>query len=238
MNVYRLIFVLSVSYLLINLYMTHEHYKYIFTDHEFRLIFSLLLLIPIIRNLWEIYDWIITKISHIFIKADDDINLKTNFSFVHKNDIKYSLTFQPNKNKFSLDKYQNEKMIYSSKEKNHKISKRLYYILSNIKKMKDGKIREYMVFNELEMEVLSRYLSKYNITHKFYIQNKTINEIINMNKFRNNVKYYSNFFIRRRNEKIEYNKIKPETPLKIKIYKGFNDLSKHGVKQYTYGVYI
>jgi len=38
--------------------------------------------------------------------------------------------------------------------------KNIYYILENIKKLNDGKIKKYHIFYQLELEVLCDYLKK------------------------------------------------------------------------------
>ena len=41
---------------------------------------------------------------------------------------------------------------------------------SNIEKLNDGKIKNYMIFSQLELEVLCDYLKKNNILHKIKIE--------------------------------------------------------------------
>lgn len=217
-------------------------------------IFNICVII-LISIIFDTYKWFTAKINkaqnndidnNIEVETlckqnNNAINFETNFSFIHNYDIVYSLTFsfQHDKKLFSLEKFQNDVSIYSSGDKNHKISKRLYYILDNVKKMKDGKIREYMIFNELEIEVLSRYLSQINVSHVFYISNETENIKLDLKKFKDDINTYSDYFMRRRDKKIEYNKINNNYKLKIKIYKGYDNLSnKKSKRLYTRSAYM
>jgi hypothetical protein len=162
-------------------------------------------------------------------------NNETNLMFVNNN-IEYSVTFQPDEQLFSLEKSMDDKIIYSSENKNHKIIKRVHYIISNINKMKDGQIKTHVICNELEIEILSRYLSKHDILHLVYIESPTdMKQKISLERFRNDKKSYSEYFIRRC-KKIEYNKIKKNYLLKIKVCKGFDDLTSSNLRKHKHGI--
>jgi len=74
-------------------------------------------------------------------------------------------------NHYYYYKFDNNKLVYMSNEFrcNHMI-KNIYYILENIKKLNDGKIKTYHIFYQLELEVLCDYLKKNNILHRIKIE--------------------------------------------------------------------
>jgi hypothetical protein len=121
---------------------------------------------------------------------------------------------------FFLEKSIDDKIIYTSGNKIHKITKRIHYMLDNINKMNNGSIKTYELYNELEIEVLTQYLAYHGIKHVIYVDHKNTSlcTIINMNKFRTNRTQYSQYFTRDCN-KIEYNKIKKNYRIEIEVSK-------------------
>jgi len=158
-----------------------------------------------------------------------------------KNGVEYKIISEPRKQLFFLEKSIYDKIIYTSGNKIHKITKRIHYVLDNINKMNGDSIKTYNVYNELEIEVLTQYLACSGMQYIIYVEwfvdndNKILTpkeykrmlipknltstfkfEIINMNKFRTNKMQYSQYFTREC-DKLEYNKIKKKYCIKIKV---------------------
>jgi hypothetical protein len=58
-------------------------------------------------------------------------------------------------------KFINNVLVYMANEfrSNHMV-KNIYHIIQNIKKLKEGRIKKYQIFSELELEILCDYLKK------------------------------------------------------------------------------
>lgn len=100
-------------------------------------------------------------------------------------------------------------------QKYNKLITRIYYYIKNIEKLKDGRIRKYRVFNELELKTISSYLTNKNIlfrilennTHQLYSPN--IDGIYELNK---------------ESSYAEENKFFKKSDFYIQVYKGFINL--------------
>jgi len=129
-----------------------------------------------------------------------------------------------------------------NKRKYHssKICKRIYYHIININKLDDGKIREYQIFNEFELDVLCNYLLNKNIVFEIVGKHKVnwygyggIEKMkYNSEEYQNNIKKYIDWV----NEP-EANKVNSFYEIYVRVYKGYIDLFKNKEKS-KYGIYI
>ena len=132
--------------------------------------------------------------------------------------------------------------VYNRKYRSNKICKRIFYHINNINKLDDGKIKDYQIFNRLELDVICNYLVKNNIVHEIVRKHKDswFGYGYNSNeKFSYNGEKYKkiiNGYI----ESIhapEQNKVFRWCEIYIRVYKGFVDLCKCNIKL-KYGIYI
>jgi hypothetical protein len=113
----------------------------------------------------------------------------------------------------------------------YRIRRRIYNNICCINKLKDGLIRIYEIFNELELEILAKYLTDKNILFSICEKNLSYTQIYNLD----DRGYRFNFDNR---TYPEFNKIYKPRKLYIKVYKGFINLVKKQSKEYKYGIYL
>jgi hypothetical protein len=103
-----------------------------------------------------------------------------------------------------------------------RMRRRIFHTISNINKLQDGKIKQYQVFNRLELEVLKKYLTDKNYTFRLVSNERIYNK--------NDTSSYTYDF-RCNSEYPEYNHVLKNVKLYIKVYKGYVDLTE--AKSYT-----
>ena len=131
---------------------------------------------------------------------------------------------------------------------NHMV-KNIYHIIQNIEKLKEGKIKKYRIFSQLEVEILCDYLKTNNILHRIKIESARFRRIMNRNLSYDEYKkdYYAYF--RQNGKNYEKNKILDCFELYIQVYKGFVNLYQRkylcqnsdvdaDIKRPKFGVYI
>ena len=150
-------------------------------------------------------------------------------------------------------KFIDNKLVYMTNEfrSNHMV-KNIYHIIQNIEKLKEGKIKKYRIFSQLELEILCDYLKKNNILHTIKIFGSDLNWCINKNlsydKYRENFNVYSKYF-GQDEQNYEKNKILHCFELYIQVYKGFVNLYQRNylynnsdvdtnIERPKFGVYI
>jgi len=150
-------------------------------------------------------------------------------------------------------KFIDNKLVYMTNEfrSNHMV-KNIYHIIQNIEKLKEGKIKKYRIFSQLELEILCDYLKKNNILHTIKIVGSDLNWCINKNlsydKYRENFNVYSKYF-GQDEQNYEKNKILHCFELYIQVYKGFVNLYQRNylyhnsdvdtnIERPKFGVYI
>ena len=79
-------------------------------------------------------------------------------------------------------KFIDNELVYMSNEfrSNHMV-KNIYHIIQNIEKLKEGKIKKYQIFSQLELEILCDYLKKNNILHTIKIAGSRLRMVFNQN---------------------------------------------------------
>ena len=121
-----------------------------------------------------------------------------------------------NKNKYTLLKHNEITKKDYYKNKNNRRVKNIYYIMKNIDKLKDGRIKKYRIYNQLELEILCDYLDKSGILYTIYVKN-SFEKIYKNTK--DQIKYYmENIY------DIEHNYVYRNYELYIKVYKGYINL--------------
>ena len=141
-------------------------------------------------------------------------------------------------------KFIDNKLLYMTNEfrSNHMV-KNIYHIIQNIEKLKEGKIKKYRIFSQLELEILCDYLKKNNILHTIIIVGSgehriVMNKNLSYDQYRENFNVYKAYF-GRDGENYEKNKILHCFELYIQVYKGFVDLNKYsGIEKPKYGIYL
>ena len=142
-------------------------------------------------------------------------------------------------------KFIDNKLVYMTNEfrSNHMV-KNIYHIIQNIEKLKEGKIKKYLIFSELELEIICDYLKKNNILHTINIVGSKLKMVMNKHlsydKFRENFNIYRAYF-GRNGENYERNKILGCFELYIQIYKGFVNLCQNldaNIERPKFGVYM
>ena len=147
-------------------------------------------------------------------------------------------------NKYLYYKFIDNKLEFMTNEfrSNHMV-KNIYHIIQNIEKLGCGKIKNYRIFTQLELEILCDYLKKNNILHTIIIVGSgehriVMNKNLSYDQFRENFNVYKAYF-GRDGENYEKNKILGCFELYIQVYKGFVDLRQYkGIEKPNYGIYL
>jgi len=143
-------------------------------------------------------------------------------------------------NNYYYYKFTDNELVYMSNEfrTNHMV-KNIYHIIQNIEKLSYGKIKKYMIFTQLELEILCDYLKKNNILHRIKIQydkDKTYDRYFSYDEY-----YFidKGMYFNRTGSNYETNKIMNIFELYVEVYKGFVDLCKKSdIKNPKYGIYL
>jgi hypothetical protein len=141
----------------------------------------------------------------------ENINVKIN-------DIEYNIELNEYIN---ITKFSKEGRVVLDK-KYDKIKKRLYNNIINVTKLKDGLIRKYQFYTELEMEVFIKYLTDKNMPYIIYYP--IMHPKGEVYKYKLTDKSYKIYFYR--NEGVpEKNYLSKSQDMYIEVYKGFVNLS-------------
>lgn len=177
--------------------------------------------------------------------------LYSNLKFNVEKQLEYHLSKK--NNCYIYYKFIDNKLVYMSNEfrSNHMV-KNIYHIMQNIEKLKEGKIKKYKIFSQLELEILCDYLKKNNVVHTIKIVACKFRCVINKNfsydKYKENYDVYGAYF-RQNGKNYEKNKILDCFELYIQVYKGFVNLYQRKylyqnsdvdieIERPKYGVYI
>ena len=138
-------------------------------------------------------------------------------------------------------KFINNDLVYITNEfrSNHMV-KNIYYIMQNIEKLKEGKIKKYRISTQLELIILCDYLKTNNILHRIKIESARFKCIINKNLSYDEYKEKCNAYFDKNGLDYEHNKILDCYELYIQVYKGFVNLYQNysHVERPKFGVYI
>lgn len=158
---------------------------------------------------------------------------------------------------YILDKSKNDKIVYTNnlsyrykgyinKMKycsNNASKRRVLNIISNIDKLKDGKIKKYQIFTKLELEVICDYLKKKQQLHTISIvlskDSKCSKPIIK--DIYDELKKRENLYFNPITDDLEKSKICDKYHIYIDVYKGFVNLTaetKCQIKNIKFGIYI
>ena len=159
--------------------------------------------------------------------------LYSNLRFNIEKQLEYHLSKK--NNCYIYYKFIDNKLVYMTNEfrSNHMV-KNIYHIMQNIEKLKEGKIKKYRIFSQLELEILCDYLKKNDIVHTIKIVACKFRCVINKNlsydDYREQLNVYKAYFDRTGVD-YEQNKILGCFELYIQVYKGFVNLYQ---KKYLY----
>jgi len=177
--------------------------------------------------------------------------LYSNLTFNEEKQLEYHLSKK--NNCYIYYKFIDNKLVYMTNEfRSNHIVKNIYHIIQNIEKLKEGKIKKYNIFSQLELEILCDYLKKNNILHTIKIVGSGLRMALNKNlsydEYRENFNVYRSYF-GRDSESYEKNKILHCFELYIQVYKGFvnlyqrkylykNSVVDADIERPQFGVYI
>lgn len=86
--------------------------------------------------------------------------------------LEYHLSRHPANFKYSLYKFVDNQLVYTTGDRSNRMVRNLFNILKNIEKLSAGKIKRYQIFSQLELEILCHYLKNKNILHTIYLTYK------------------------------------------------------------------
>ena len=170
---------------------------------------------------------------------------KKNKFNVEINDVKYLIEFEKEDTIFkksldlSITRYHKGTAFLLEYKKYYRIRRRIYNNIVCINKLRDGFIRNYEVFNELELKALAKYLTNKNILFRIIEKHPSYTRKYNMlDKHYNSCKYCF-----RENGYPEENKVPKPSKLYIEVYKGYVNLTKikdrySNKNGYKYGIYL
>jgi hypothetical protein len=145
---------------------------------------------------------------------------------VNIDNVIYEIKFEDQKTIFkplnlSITRIYNNVATILDRKKYNKIRRRIYNNIVNVSKLKDGKIRKYQVFNELELKALVQYLDSNNILFRI-LDGKRLYDIHD--------KLHTQCFS------------KNPQKIYIQVYKGYFHLTKHKIiipcPEHKYGIYF
>jgi hypothetical protein len=121
-------------------------------------------------------------------------------------------------------------------KKYYRIRRRIYNNIVCINKLRDGLIRNYEVFNELELKALAKYLTNKNILFRIIEKNPSYTRKYNM--LDNSYKYWLCGY-----RYPEENKVLKPCKLYIEVYKGYVNFTEikdryTNKNKYKYGIYL
>jgi len=169
---------------------------------------------------------------------------------ININDITYQIKFENQKTMFkplnlSISRVHHDVITILEKKKYNKIRRRIYNNIINVDKLKDGKIRNYQVFNTIELETLAQYLSNKNILFRIlnrirdepcFLDDDYSDENKVCDRQKTNVQVYktydkSCFF------DVGYpdeNKVSRHRKVYVRAYKGYTDLTEYSTRRKAY----
>lgn len=159
--------------------------------------------------------------------------LYSNLKFNVEKQLEYHLSKK--NNCYIYHKFIDNELVYMTNEfrSNHMV-KNIYHIMRNIEKLKEGKIKKYRIFSQLELEILCDFLKKNNIVHTIKIVSCKFRFVINKNlcydDYRTQLNVYKTYF-NQSGVDYEQNKILDLYELYIQVYKGFVNLHQ---RKYLY----
>jgi len=125
----------------------------------------------------------------------------------------------------------------------NRIRRRIYHNLVNIEKLKAGRIRQYQIFNQLELEVLAAYLCEKKILFRIYAETVYYKTLYKATDTAD----YNAYFCDPLNKEIlpDRNKVKPLNKMYIRVYKGYHELNEaiktigyQKAMEYKFGIYL
>ena len=160
---------------------------------------------------------------------------------VEINDVKYLIEFEKEDTIFkkpldlSITRYHKGITFLLEYKRYYNIRRRIYNNIICINKLRDGFIRNYEVFNELELKVLEKYLTNKNILFRIIEKNPSYTRKYNM--IDNSYKYWMWLSYP------EKNKVLKPSKLYIEVYKGFVNLTEiknrySNKNEFRYGIYL
>lgn len=177
--------------------------------------------------------------------------LYSNLKFNVEKQLEYHLSKK--NNNYLYYKFIDNKLVYVTNEfRSNRMVKNIYHIMQNIEKLKEGKIKKYRIFSQLELEILCDYLKKNDIVHTIKIVACKFRSVINKNltydEYREDFNVYKSYF-KQNGVDYEQNKILGCFELYIQVYKGFVNLYQRKylyqnsdvdieIERPKYGVYI
>lgn len=168
--------------------------------------------------------------------------LYSNLRFNVEKQLEYHLSKK--NNCYIYHKFIDNKLVYMTNEfrSNHMV-KNIYHIMQNIEKLKEGKIKKYQIFSQLELEILCDYLKKNNILHTIKIGSRlkmVFNKNLSYDEYKEQINVYKSY-LGRDGENYEKNKILHCFELYIQVYKGFVNLCQNldaNIERPKFGVYM
>lgn len=150
--------------------------------------------------------------------------LYKNIKFNFEKSVSYHLC--KNNNDYYFYKFNDN--VFVDMRSNHMI-KNIYYILQNIEKLNDGKIKKYMIRSHLELEVLCDFLKRNNILHRIKLEYSK--NVVRCFSFPDDIDDLIKTYFNHCSSNYEKNKIIKIYKLYIEVYKGFTNLFD---KKYLY----
>lgn len=155
--------------------------------------------------------------------------------------LEYHLSKHPSNFRYSLYKFVDNQLVYSSGDRSKRMVRNIYHIIQNIEKLSAGKIKRYQIFSQLELEILCHFLKSKSILHTIFLthnDNKIFN-ILHDEYVKKSSRY--NMYFNKNGLDYEHNKILNCYQLYIQVYNGFVNLlnyDKNSVEKPKYKVYI
>lgn len=155
--------------------------------------------------------------------------------------LEYHLSRHPSNFRFTLYKFVDNQLVYTTGDRSNRMVRNLFNILKNMEKLSAGKIKKYQIFSQLELEVLCHYLKSKNILHTIFLTYKgdKIFEIFYDEYVEQSSKY--KMYFNKNGLDYEKNKILNCYQLYIQVYKGFVNLLNYDInsdEKPKYRVYI
>ena len=149
---------------------------------------------------------------------------------INISDIVYKIKFEKELTRFkpleiSISREQNSKIYFLETKKYNKVRRRIYNNLVNITKLSDGLIKKYSIHNELELELLAKYLSDNNVLFRIQQETTSFKRL-----FKPNDKSYK--FVFKSNENYpDRNYVFSHLKVYIIVYKGFVEITNENYKE-------
>lgn len=174
------------------------------------------------------------KMEFLFKMADFEVEIQN---------IKYDIKFEKEETKFKplnltiIRNYKSWQVSNGTKNQQiryncdileqkyyNRIRRRIYYNITNIDKLKDGKIRQYQIFNQVELEVLAKYLTDKKILFRIYAETVYYKTLYCSS---DKLSYNSYFRDPDNKEHLpDKNRVNPLNKIYIRVYKGFHEINE------------